>query len=254
MEENFRSKLGFTIFILLVVFLAVGGYFFTDYLINEKEIKAKEKENEKINYKIDTTKDYIYYENESTISKDAEIDYKDVVINLNTQTVLNESLRKENQIYKHNIDYISNHEGLNKDLYTYDNDNIYSLTFRTYENYEYDKYVSLLIKDYDYSCFDYINYNKTKAYVFNTETGKELKESEILDIYDLDMNNIKEQIRKYLEGKQTKEDGVEVLKIDETINELSDYSLYINNYGRLCISYLVKTTQINYNEDMEVLR
>ena len=35
-------------------------------------------------------------------------------------------------------------------------------------------------------------------------------------------------------------------------NDFNNYSLYINDYGKLYISYLVKTTQVDYNEVMEV--
>ena len=86
MEENFKSKLGFVFFIFIILFLAIGGYFFMEYTLNKV-----------VNYKIDDTKDFIYFTNESTISEGAGIYYKDVVINLNTQTTLTESLAKENE-------------------------------------------------------------------------------------------------------------------------------------------------------------
>jgi len=65
------------------------------------------------------------------------------------------------------------------------------------------------------------------------------------------MNHIINKIRENLIGNQQVVEEVELIKIDETIDDLN-YSLYINEYGRLYISFLVKTTQVDYNEVMEV--
>ena len=252
MEENFKNKLGLFTFIFIILFLAIGGYFFTNYLLNEKEDNKTNNNKEKQDYRIDQKKDYIYFTNSEVISEGAEIYYQDVVINLTTQETLNETLEKENQIYKNNIKYISDQNILSDEIINYNNDNLYALTFREYEIHEYDKYVSLIIKDYNYSCFDLTSFNKTKSYIFNVENGKLLTEEEILSIYNQSMEQIKEKIREHLVSKQSVIDEVEVIKIDETVSDLSNYSLYINEYGRLYISYLVKTTQVDYNEIMEV--
>lgn len=250
MEENLRSKLGFWLFFLIIIFLLVGGYFYMNYTLNDK--RDDNTTSEKVNYKIDTTKDYIYYINESTISEGAEIYYKDVVINLSTQEVLTESLAKENKIYKNNIKYISDDETLNKEIIVYNNDDINYLTFRDYKNYEFGKYISLLVSDYNYSCMDGVTFNKSFAYVFNTENGGLLTSNDLLNMYNLNIDIIKERVKDFLNTKQTKVDDVDLINIDETINELNMNSLYINEYGKLTISYLVKTTQTDYNEITEV--
>lgn len=256
MEENLKNKLGFWVFTLIVLFLAVGGYFFTDYVlinINNKD-ETQEKEELK-DYKVDKTKEYIYYKNEEVISEGtegAEIYYKDVVINLSTQEVLNEALEKENKMYKNNIKYISQMNLISGEIINYNNDDLYALNFREYETYEFDKYVSLVINDYYYSCFDLITFDKSKSYVFNTENGKLLTEEEVLNMYNQNMEGIKEKIREKLIASQTIINEVEVIKIEDTLN-MTDYALYINDYGKLYISYLVKTTQVDYNEIMEVI-
>lgn len=251
MEENLKNKLGFWIFIIIVLFLAIGGYFFMDYVLKEPEEKNNDLK-EKINHKIDKNKDFIYFENAETISEGAEIYYQDVVINLDTQEVLTESLRKENKIYKENIQYISKQSLMNEELITYNNDDLYSLNFREYKTYEFDKYVSLLIIDQYYTCFDLNTFYKTKSYIFNTETGALLTEEEILSLYDLEMAEIKNKIKTHLESKQVIDNEVEVIRIEDTINDFKNYAFYINEYGRLYISYLVKSTQVDYNEIMEV--
>lgn len=224
-----------------------------NYSINEKKEKNNKKEIEKINYKIDKTQDYIYYINESVLSENAEIDYKDVVINLNIAKSINESLEKENKMYKENIKYITDNkdEILSNDLIE-DNDNIYSMTFRNYLNYEFGKYISLVVNEYNYSCFGgSVTYNRSITYVFNVENNELLSDDELLNMYNINMDIIKEKIRNYLNSKQSIIDEVEVIKIDDTIDSL-EYSLFIDEYGKLNVSFLVKTTQVDYNEIMEV--
>ena len=249
MEENFKGKFGFIIFILIILFLAIGGFFFTKYILSDKEETPKEKITD---YKIDKNKDYIYYTDNETISEDAELEYMNVVINLKGQETLTKSLKEENERYKTNVKYISDQSDLPSEVINYNNDNIYALTYRTFENYEFDKYVSLVIKDYNYSCFDLLTFTTTKSYIFDTTTGKLLEESDILNKYNTSIEKIKEQMKEYLNSKQTKVEDVDLIKIDETINELNNYSLYINEYGRLYISFLVKSNKEDYNDSMEV--
>ncbi len=249
MEENFKNKFGFIIFILIVLFLAIGGYFFKDYVLNEDNKKIDDTKEE---IRIDKNKDYLYFKDENMISEEAEIDFKNVVINLKTQETLNDTLEKENRIYKNNIKYISKMNLPTDEVINYNNDDLYSLTFRNYETYDYDDYVSLVIKDYNYTCFDSVTFNDTKSYVFNKINGELLDIDELLDIYDLTMDDVKNKVREYLNSKQAIDNDVEVIKIDDTINNLENNLFYINDYGKLCISYLVKTTQVDYNETMEV--
>lgn len=249
MDENFKGKFGFILFIFIILFLAIGGFFFTKYVLSEKKEEVKE---EVTDYKIDKNKDYIYYTDNETISEEAELEYMNVVINLKGQETLTNSLKEENERYKNNVKYISDQTELPSEIINYNNDNIYALTYRTYENYEFDKYVSLVIKDYNYSCFDLLTFTSTKSYVFDTTTGKLLEESDILNKYNTTIDKIKEQMKEYLNSKQTKVEDVDLIKIDETINELNNYSLYINEYGRLYISFLVKSNKEDYNDSMEV--
>jgi hypothetical protein len=254
MENNLKSKFGFALFFIIVFTLLIGGYFFTNSIIKEgkKKVDTK-KEGKEINYKIDEDKDYIYFINEETISEGAELYYKDVVINLNTQDVLNESLQKENNIYKSNVKHISEMNVL-KNIITYNFDDIYALTFRDYEKLEFGKYISLVIKDYNYSCFDGVTFNKSKAYVFNTENGKLLSSEDLLKMYNTNIDTIKERIKEDLNKKQSVVDGKQLIKIDETIEDINTTGLYINAYGKLMLSYIAKTSQIdyNYNEITEV--
>ena len=254
MEENFKNKLGFWMFFVIVLFLAIGGYFFTDYILNVKEeVSKNNKKEEKINYKIDEEKNYIYFQNEKSIidEDDVEVYYKDVIINIKGQENITEILENENKKYQGNIKYLSDMELLSEDIITYNYNNIYALTFREYKVYEYNDYVSLVIDNHNYSCFDLNSFASTKSYVFDISEGKLLTNEDVLNLYDVNMNHIINKIKEKLTNDQQVVDEVELIKIDETINDLN-YSLYINEYGRLYISFLVKTTQVDYNEIMEV--
>ena len=254
MEENFKNKLGFWTFFLIVIFMAVGGYFLTIYLDQESNKKNQNKEQEEnVSYKIEEDKEYIYFINEEAIIDEdgAEVFYKDVVINIKGHDTLTKSLETENKIYKNNIKYLDEMKLLTNDIITYKYNNIYALTFREYKIYEYNNYISLIIDDHNYSCFDLNTFISTKSYIFDIKNGTLLKEEEILKKYDINMDTIKEKIKNYLLTKQEIVEEVELIKIDDTLNNLN-YSLYINEYGRLFISYLVKTTQVDYNEVMEV--
>ncbi len=252
MEDNLKSKLGFIIFLIIIIALIGGGQYYLYYIKNSNN-KVSNNVKEKKNIKIDNSKEYFYFINEDTISDAAEIYYKDVVINLNTQLDLTKTLEHENEVYKENVKYISkeleNGNLISKDIVNYDNDDLFSLMFRTYDTYESNKYASLVINDFNYSCLDFITFNKTKAYVFDISNGKLLTEDDLFDKFNVNMAEIKKAIKNHLTSIQNEEGTI---KIDETVNDLSNYALYINNYNKLCISYLVKTNEVDYNEDMEV--
>ncbi len=251
MEENLKNKLGFWTFVFIIIFLVVGGYFFMKHTLEPKN-KDKTETKEKVNYKIEKNKDYIYYENEKDIIAEAEVKTKDVVINLKGQNIITETLKKENELYQSKVEYISDKDIAIQEIINYNYDNIYALSFRNYLDYENGKYVSLVVNDYNYTCMDSVTFSKVKSYVFDTEKDELIKEEDLLKIYNVNMDQVKEKVRVYLQGKQSVVDGVEVIKIDDTLNDFSNYAFYINDFGKLCVTFLVKTTQVDYNEIMEV--
>ena len=217
MEENLKNKLGFWAFFFLVLFLAVGGFFFTDYLVNKpKEGEVNENSNqETIDYRIDKNKDYIYFINEEDIidEEEASVYYKDVIINIKGQEQLTEILEKENKIYKNNIKYLSDEKLLNDEIITYNYNNIFALTFREYKVFEYNNYVSLVIDDHNYSCFDLNTFIGTKSYIFDISNGKLLSSEEVLDKYNLNIVGLKEIIKQRLNDNQQVVDEIELIKI-----------------------------------------
>ena len=241
MEENLKSKLGFGIFILFILFLIIGGYILTQKVINEDFHFFNNQENRIKSCKIDQDKDYIYFINESAISEKANLIYKDVVINIKGEEELTKNLERENKENKSTIRYISDND-YNIE-YEYNYDNLYSLYHRNYEVYEFDNYVSLIIKDYTYSCFKFLTFKGAKSYVYNTLDGKRLSENDLLDKFNKSMDEIKNKIKDELLKSQTYDNGEAVIKIDETLNNFNNYALYVNDLGKLSITYLVKSIE-----------
>lgn len=246
-----KSKWGGILFLLFILILIAGGQYLYMQVSKEDE-DVKVKDNKKINYKIDNKKDFIYYKNESVISEKAEIFYRDVVINIKGQEHITNALNAENSIYKSNIKYISKQEILSEEMIHYRADDIYMLTYREYKTYSFDNYVSLVVFDYTYDCFDGSVIKEVKSYVFDTSTGKELSTNDLLDKYNTNIDSIKENIKLNLISKQQVVDGVDLIKTDETINSITEPVLYINDVGKLVVDYLVKTTQTDYNEIMNI--
>ena len=247
MEENLKSKVGFVLFIIIVLSLAVGGYFLTKYVSSEDMYKEEEEE-EIVSYKIKEDQDYIYYDNATTISESAEIYTKDVHINIKGYDDISDALNNENnKVYKANITYIP--EDINKETINYNNDNIYTLTYRNYNDYNFVKYSSLVVNDFKYSCFYLISAYNLKSYVFDTEKGVLLEEDDLLELYNITKEEMLDKLKQKLQ-----DDGKDgIILVEETLNDLK-YSLYINSYGALVMNYMAKTNEedVNVFGEMEV--
>lgn len=256
MIESKNNIIGSILFIALVLFLGIGGFFFTKHVTKDDDTKINEVEESKITeeHKIDKEKDYIYFTDEKFISMEPDITYKDVVINLNTAETINRTLKNELNEIRNSVKYIKDNE-LDPTREIMYEDEIYSASERNYETFEYKEYVSLLVKDYDFNCYDGSLLKKISSYVFNVSTGKLLLTNDLMDMYYINMDEVKISIREKLEKDQIIEEELELIKIDETINGLdnqTNYALYIDKYGDLNISYIVKTNQVDYNENMKL--
>lgn len=258
MNDTKSNIVGIIVFFLLILILGVGGYFLTVYLTNEK----KEKNNNTVEivlndeHKADKSKDYIYFANEKFISMEPDITYEDVVINLNTAETINQTLKKELDVIRSSVKYISDNELDPNRTIMYDGENIYSAGERNYETYNYKEYISLIVKDYEFNCYDGSLLKNLKSYVFNILTGKLQLSNELLELYDITMDEIKNKARAELEKSQTiiEETELELILIEDTLNNLNEnnYALFIDNYGDLYISFVVKTTQVDYNESIKL--
>lgn len=248
--KNKSSKFGVLIYLLFVLVLVASLQYVYYMIIHKDDDKIKVSKN--TDYRIDKSKDYFYYKNESVISESAEIYYKDLVINIKGYEHIADSLNEQNASYMSNIKYIKDMNLMSNEIVNYDNDGIYMVTYREYKTYKYNEYQSLVIEDYIYDCFDQSGIKGYKGYIFNTKEGKLLTDDEVLKIYNTNMDNVKEKIREKLNSKQEIVDEVELIKIDDTVNNFKDYAFYIDDTGILYLSYLVKTTKTDYNDSIVI--
>lgn len=257
MNETKNNAIGGLLFILLILVLGIGGFFFTKEVISEKE-PEKNSDTEVVvsdEHKIDKAQEFIYYTNELFISMEPDITYKDVTINLKTAETINQTLKTELDAIRNSVKYIKDNE-LDPNREVMYEDEIYSASERNYETHTYKDYISLLVKDYEFTCYDGSLLKRLRSYVFNVSNGKMLLNNDLLDMYDAEMTDIKTQVRdKLINDQSYDEEGNEVIKIEETISGLDNpdnYALYIDKYGDLFISYIVKTNQVDYNESMKL--
>lgn len=256
MNESKSNIIGSILFVLLILVLGIGGFFFTKSITADKEEEKKPDVETIISdeHKIDKEQDFIYYSNESFISMEPDITYKDVTINLNTAETINRTLKSELDTIRTSVKYIKDNE-LDPNREVMYEDEIYSASERNYETYEYKEYISLLVKDYEFTCYDGSLLKKLRSYVFNVATGKLLLTNDLLDMFNTNMDEVKSRVRDYLIKNQSFEEEVELIKIEETITGLDNddnYAVYIDKYGDLYISYIVKTNQVDYNESMKL--
>lgn len=254
MEERNKAIFGCVFFLVLILFIGIGGYIYT---FNNDKHKEINNENEIIEKnKKDKDKEYIYYVSEITVSEKLNIVYKNPIINLNnslSDAIYNE-ISTENDKYYNEIKKISQTSNDTGKEIAFDTDDIYSATIRDYENFEYENYITLLITDSLYDCFSGVyDYPIIKSYIFDVEKNERISNIDILEKYGITMSEVKDKIRTKLQEDQTVEGDIEVIKIDETIENLSNdntYGIYMDDTGNLFIKYVVKSNQINYNESM----
>lgn len=258
MEDSRSNIVGSIFFFLIIIILGVGGYFLTIHLTKDTNKKTDEHvENIVLDeHKINKEQDYIYFANEKFISMEPDITYKDVTINLDTAETINQTLKKELDEIRKSVKYISDNELDPNKTIMYDGENIYSAEERNYETYNYKEYISLIVKDYEFNCYDGSLLKNLKSYVFDTKTGKLKLNNELFEEYDIDLSKLKSLAREKLNNSQTtdEENGLELILIEDTISNLNDnnYALYIDNYGDLYASFIVKTTQVDYNETIKL--
>ena len=89
--DNTRNKFGVIVLGIILLFFIVGGYFFMDYMLKtpDKGKKNNKQEPEVVDLRINKSKDYIYYDNETEIIDDGasgvvdDATIKHTVVNIN---------------------------------------------------------------------------------------------------------------------------------------------------------------------------
>ncbi len=253
--DSTKNTIGAILFIVILLVFAIGGYFFMNYMLDGFENENNSSGvTELREIRIDSTKDYIYYENDEDILEEEHIEKMDVVINIKGFEDINESLALELSEYASQFVYIDEVE----DSTCYNSANLYSFPYREYENTAYGNYISLVINDFTYYCDLGSRINNIKSYVINKTTGEAYTEEELLEEFGITEDDIIEQVRDRLEDTQILTEGVQVIDIEGTIENIENgeygvvKALTVSKNGKLVINFIVKSNVINYNDSIEL--
>ena len=244
MNREDRNIGSVILFIIILIVIAVGGYFLIKTLPKAKDDNNSIANNEVKSIKIDDDKDYVYFINEEFLNKKNELKYKDIKINFNTEDASNleKTLNEQMASIKKNVTKTSDVEGL--DLTNIDdNDDIYEAEMIDYDVVETDKYVSISVNDYIFKLETEATNSKLSYYVFDISNGKLLNTRDILNKEGKTDQEVRVKIREYISG----DDNVD---IDATLNH--NYSISIGKNGKLIVNTLVKTSESDYNVSIEL--
>ena len=202
-------------------------------------------------YRIDKEKDYVYYDNIKVVLSELEVDYRDIYINLPIASSINKTLNEEEEKLITTVKYIKDVDFDKTSEYEENEEGVYSLTYREYEEYDYEEYISILVKDINY---DVVNLNENvdvKAYIFDKKNNTIITENNLLEKYNVSLDTLKDKIKTKLNAEQQTVDGVALINVNETTSNLK-YAIYINKIGKLEIGFIVNSTKQNYYDNITI--
>ena len=257
--DNTKNVVGLIFFIIIILLFTVGGYFFMNYMLDDFANNTSDTENitEIKEIRIDSTKDYIYFENNEDILHEEHIEKQDVVINIKGFESINEELASELASYE--AQQVSIDEAdLAEDAICVNEANLYSFPYREYEDTVFGDYISLVINDFNYNCVNGSEIENIKGYVINKNTGNAYTPEELLEEFEITEESILEQVRERLNDTQVLDGDTQIIDIEGTISDIEDgeygivKSLSISKTGDLVINFIVKSNRINYNDSIEL--
>ncbi len=255
MMEEAKNKVGVVILIIIILVFVVGGYFLMDYMVNSSnDNKSISKEEEAKEFRIDTSKDYIYTVLGEEIIED--IYKEDLVLNIKGLESINESLQNELEELSKEQEIVDGQEipeGI-----TCENE-LYSFKYRGYTITAYGDYVSVVIVDYLYNCVNGSVPYAIKSYVINKSNGNIISDDELLSIFGKSNDDIINGVKSRLETTQViDEENGSVIDVDGTINGVNngtyqkDKALSVSRNGKLTFNFIVKSNKIDYNDSIEL--
>lgn len=252
MKDDNSNYLGFAGFFLVIVFLVLLGSIFLYLGKKNNQSNNINKENSLLSSKIkdDQKQDYIYFSDEKTVSDSLPLTYKKAIINIKSDDAksLNKKLtEKYNNAFKTVINKDDNHQCVNES-------DIFNSLVIDYTTYYYEGFITLLIRESDYSCNRTINNmpSKIESYTFDGNAGNLIEQEKLLEKFALDQNKVKEIIKNRLYELKTNDESI---NIDNIINNLKineTYCIYISEEKELVVNYIVKTGTESYNDIIEL--
>ena len=260
--EKTRNIIGAILLLLIILTVSVGGYFAMQYFTkdnNSSNVEKKDNKKKNTDVRIDTSKDYLYYENAEEFLEEAEIEKCDVIFNFTSQKDLNNTLHQElDNLYK-NVTYIKDNPIPKGTEYIENEKGIYSLMYRDYIDNSYGDYVSLVVLDFKFDVINASVINNIKGYVVRKSNGELLTPKQLLQEFNVTEDDIITKVKKRLDDSQVLEEGVTIIDVDSTIKSIKDNDYYkgvktlsISKNGKLTLNFIVKTNEINYNDSVEL--
>ena len=248
------SKKPATFFLIVILFL--GFYVIYDQFINEDKIPSSPIKNDIEIAKIDDTKDYIYYEHEKDIEFPLGVDlkatYKDIIININTDSInsLNYRLNKEYASYYEAYEFDKNamYECVDRTAENLEASDVGLITYRDYKTTETSNYITIIVTDYSIDYCGNVEKKIITSYVIDKKEGIVFSKSGLLSLYDITEEDL---IKKAILGRTDGNYGI--LKPDEIVKEIQDIGqieLYIDSKECLGIYYtgiMYETTDDSHN-------
>ena len=245
MEKNSGVKVAFFIVILLVII--IGGYILMKKSISMNDNTTNNKKDNTIkveqkNIKIDQTKDYVFFDNNDPVVSDLDIDYKKIYLNFKDNESIAQKLNNETDVLRKTVKI---DDTLEDDEY----DKLESAEYKRYEYFVSEDYISLVVKYYKFDRENLVTFNKCSTYTFTKDEGKYLTEEELLKKFNITSEEIENKITKFVSDQDILKEE-EDLDSEATIN--NGYAVYVNKFGKLMASIIVKSSLKDYNEDINL--
>lgn len=232
-----NSKLTFFIFILVIIGLIVLGYF----LIKKPNISEKILDDTET-LEIDKTKNIVYYDNIDVISSEAQLEYKDIHINLNSDDAKELEAKLNNNMNKIRGKYTKLEDNSNQEIIN-EADGIAQAQIIDYNTFNSTNYVTIEVNEYEFLASAMTFDNKLTYYCLDKRSGKLLTNQIIMKQENLSADTIRTKIYDHIKDNNE-------IDIDVTMN--NPYTLYYNEYGKVKANIIVKIGDINYNDNVEI--
>lgn len=232
-----NSKLTFFIFILVIIGLIVLGYF----LIKKPDISEKILDDTET-LEIDKTKNIVYYDNVDVISSEAQLEYKDIHINLNSDDAKELEAKLNNNMNKIRGKYTKLEDNSNQEIIN-EADGIAQAKIIDYNTFNSTNYVTIEVNEYEFLASAMSFDNKLTYYCLDKRNGKLLTNQIIMKQENLSADTIRTKIYDHIKDNNE-------IDIDVTMN--NPYTLYYNEYGKVKANIIVKIGDINYNDNVEI--
>lgn len=232
-----NSKLTFFIFILVIIGLIVLGYF----LIKKPDISEKILDDTET-LEIDKTKNIVYYDNIDVISSEAQLEYKDIHINLNSDDARELETKLNNNMNKIRGKYTKLEDNSNQEIINEAN-GIAQAEIIDYNTFNSTNYVTIEVNEYEFLASAMTFDNKLTYYCLDKRSGKLLTNQIIMKQENLSADTIRTKIYDHIKDNDE-------IDIDVTMN--NPYTLYYNEYGKVKANIIVKIGDINYNDNVEI--